>query len=180
MRALWDGLAVPKGLTLAEEDRTSLALELAVRGLPDAADILARELARVQNPDRRARLHFLLPAAAGTRDQRDAFFDALDLAENRAHETWVADALRLLNHPLREDASLPYLRPALERLEEIQRTGDIFFPQNWLEAALDGHSSPRAAKAVREFLVERPDYPLPLKRLILQSLYSVEAAARSR
>ncbi len=62
-----------------------------------------------------------------------------------------------------------YIRPSLELLQEIQVTGDIFFPQRWLGATLGGHSSPEAAGIVREFLSEHPDYPPKLRAKILQA-----------
>ena len=55
-------------------------------------------------------------------------------------------------------------------LEEIQRTGDIFFPSDWLSATLGGHSSAEAAATVREFLDARgPVYPARLRQKVLQS-----------
>ena len=69
------------------------------------------------------------------------------------------------------------MRPALELLEEIQRTGDIFFPSGWLDATLGGHNSPSAAAIVRRFLDERPNYPPRLKAKILQSADDLFRAA---
>jgi len=54
-------------------------------------------------------------------------------------------------------------------VEEIQRTGDIFFPLRWLNATLDGHRSADAAQIVREFLAERPDLPPRLRGKVLQA-----------
>ena len=45
----------------------------------------------------------------------------------------------------------------------MQRTGDIFFPKNWISATLRGHNSPEAAQVVRQFLEQHPDYPVLLK-----------------
>ena len=42
-------------------------------------------------------------------------------------------------------------------VEEIQRTGDIFFPGRWLDASLGGHNQGEAADAVRDFLAQNPD-----------------------
>ena len=180
LRALWSAELEIPGVVLSEDDQTALALELAVRGVADAPLILERQLARLSNPDRRARLAFLAPAVSADQTVRDAFFAGLASAANRRHESWVEDALALLHHPLRAPASLKYVGPTLERLEEIQRTGDIFFPAAWVSATLEGHSSPQAARIARDFLASRPDYPAPLRRLILQSAYSLEAAARGR
>jgi aminopeptidase N len=54
-------------------------------------------------------------------------------------------------------------------LEEIQRTGDIFFPTRWMESTLWGHSSPEAAETVTRFLAERPAYPERLQWTILST-----------
>ena len=46
---------------------------------------------------------------------------------------------------------MKYIRPALEELTEVQRTGDIFFPRNWVGALLRNHDSEAAYKAVETF-----------------------------
>lgn len=74
-----------------------------------------------------------------------------------------------LNHPLRRDHARRFILPSLELLEEIQRTGDIFFPARWTGAALGNHNAPEAAQEVRDFLGDRPDYPFRLKLKILQA-----------
>ena len=53
--------AVP-GLTLAEPDEIALALELAVREVPRWEEILRVQAMRTQNPDRKARFAFVMPA----------------------------------------------------------------------------------------------------------------------
>ena len=99
---------------------------------------------------------------------------------NRRREPWVVEGLSYLNHPLRGAQADTYVRPALEMLPEIQRTGDIFFPKNWMDATLSGRNSPRAAEAVRTFLSEREDLPLRLRRIVLQSADPLfRAAARA-
>ena len=51
---------------------------------------------------------------------------------------------------------MKYIRPALEELTEVQRTGDIFFPRNWVGALLRNHDSEAAYKAVETFLSVYP------------------------
>ncbi len=79
------------------------------------------------------------------------------------------EALGYLHHPLRAQSSISYLRPSLELLQEVQLTGDIFFPQRWLHTTFEGHTSPEALKIVDDFLKEHPDYPFYLKNKILQT-----------
>ena len=100
---------------------------------------------------------------------RKAFFESLKKEENRQIERWTLDALRYLNHPLREKEALAYLPQALDLLKEIQVTGDIFFPYNWLSVSYSGHQSKEAGDITRRFLEDRPDYPENLKLKILQT-----------
>jgi aminopeptidase N len=165
------------GLTLAEPDEATLALELAVRSVPDAAAILEEQRGRFQNPDRKARFEFVIPALSERTDTRDAFFKGLSDVNNRRREPWVIEGLRYLNHPLRTPESQKYLRRSLDLLEEAQRTGDIFFPKNWIDAALGGHNTRSAVDVVRVFLDEHPDYPIRLRRIILQSADNLFRAA---
>ncbi len=74
-----------------------------------------------------------------------------------------------LNHPKRQIEALGYIRPALDELQEIQKTGDIFFPKSWLDNLMKGHKSQEAAAIVRQFLDDNPNYPENLKMKILQS-----------
>ncbi|WP_068836509.1 M1 family metallopeptidase [Pontibacter akesuensis] len=164
---IWKEQKAPAGVKLNEDDYTSLALALAVRDY--RSDILQQQLARIQNPDRKKRLEFMMPALSSKVQERDAFFASLADAENREKESWVASALGYLHHPLRAQASGKYLPKSLELLEEIQQTGDIFFPFNWLSATLGSYQSPEAAKVVRDFLTANPDYNPKLRAKILQA-----------
>jgi aminopeptidase N len=167
-----------EGLPLAEPDEIALAQELAVRGLPAAADILKVQYERTQNPDRKARFAFVMPALSSDPAVRRASFERFRQLENRRRERWVAEALRYLNHPLREADAVQYVQPSLELLAEVQRTGDIFFPARWTDAALSGHRSREAAGIVRRFLTANPMYPERLRWTILSAADPLFRAAR--
>lgn len=167
---VWRGEETIPGLTLAENDLVVLAQELAVRQVPGWAALLEQQVARTMNPDRKARLEFILPALSADLTERDRFFKSLADAANRRREPWVLDALRYLHHPLRATAAMQYIGPSLELLVEIHRTGDIFFPKRWMDSTLGGHRSFEAARIVRTFLLRAPDgYPDRLRRIILSS-----------
>jgi aminopeptidase N len=89
--------------------------------------------------------------------------------ENRGVEPWVVDAVRYLNHPLKARKSTHYLTPSLELLEEIQKTGDIFFPRQFITAVISGHPSPTAAYYVKKFLLAHPNFPYRLKNKVLMA-----------
>jgi aminopeptidase N len=166
------------GLTFAETDEMTMALELAVREVPDWQQILAAQHDRMQNPDRKSQIEFLMPALSADPAVREQSFERLRKIENRRHEPWVTESLHYLNHPLREEQALRFVRPSLELLPEIQRTGDIFFPQRWADAALGGHRSPAAAQVVRDFLARHPDLPERLRWTILCSADDLFRASR--
>jgi aminopeptidase N len=167
---IWSGTDSIPGLTLAEPDFIVLAEELAVREVADWRALLDRQVARTENPDRKARLQFVVPALSADPAERARWFQSLSDVANRRREPWVLDGLRFLHHPLRATESEPYIRPSLDLLAEIQRTGDIFFPVRWTDATLGGHRSSESARIVRTFLEQAPPaYPDRLRRIILAS-----------
>ena len=178
LERIWRGEEDVPGLPLAERDFTALAQGLAVRGMPASVEILAAQRDRIDNPDRRAAFEFVMPALSGERSVRDAFFESLRDPANRAREPWVLTASGFLHHPLRARESEAYIRPSLDMLEEIQRTGDIFFPLRWLEATLGGHQSASAAAIVEQYLAERPDLAPRLRAKALQAADGLLRAAR--
>ena len=155
------------GLMLAETDEINMALELAVREVPAWQQILQMQLERTQNPDRKARFAFVMPALSADPAVREQAFARFRQVENRRREPWVAEAMTYLNHPLRAAHAERFIRPSLELLREIQRTGDIFFPTNWTQAALWGHRSRQAAAIVQDFLASELQYPQRLRWTVL-------------
>jgi len=155
-------------LNLSERDYIDLAETLAIR-LPDLADdIVERQISLIENPDNRSRFEFVTPSLSPDSEKRDEFFSALADEKNRQTESWVIDALSNLHHPARLEQSEKYILPSLQLLEEIQRTGDIFFPTRWLGATLVNHRSTAAVETVRSFLEQRPEYNAQLRMKILQ------------
>jgi aminopeptidase N len=168
MRRVWEQQEKIDGLPLAEPDYTSLALELAVREVDGWKHILETQLKRIENPDRKSRFQFVMPALSADPAERDRWFRSLADVANRRREPWVLEGLDYLHHPLRAAASAQYVKPSLDLLWEIQKTGDIFFPTRWMDTTLSGHSSPALAATVREFLKNLPaNYPPRLRNTIL-------------
>lgn len=157
------------GFSLSETKATALACNLAIK-MPEKADELIKtQTERIQNPDRKKKMQFVAPTLSANPKVRKEFFESLKNEENRQIERWTLEALRYLNHPLREQEALSYLPQALELLQEIQVTGDIFFPYNWLSVSYSGLQSKEAGDITRKFLEERPNYPENLKLKILQA-----------
>ena len=166
-----------EGLVLSENERIDNVCELAMRNAPRWEMHFINLMDSVKNPDRKARMEYLLPALSQKKESRDIFFETLKNAKNREHEPWALAALGYLNHPIRKDEALNYLPAGLELLEEIELTGDIFFPQRWIGALFSGHNSPDAAAVIETFFTEHPDYPPHLKNKIYQETYTTRKAA---
>lgn len=176
LEKVWsDELKIP-GLTLSEEDKVALAYELALKFPEKAEKILTKQIEQTQNPDRKERVAFVKPALSNTIQVRDAFFESLKEEKNREHEAWVLEALSYLHHPLRSESSAKYLLPSLEMLKEIQLTGDIFFPQRWLNTTFEGHTRCEEVEIATKFLDSHKDYPSYLKNKILQAIDMSERA----
>lgn len=145
------------GLRISEDQRFAMVAALMLNDHPQAERYAGRLLASTTNPDRLRRMQFVLPALSGDAGTRENFFASLAQPANRRPEPWVLEGLSYLHHPLRSAHSISMLPQCLEMLEEIQKTGDIFFPLNWLEACLSGYNSPRAAQMVMDFL-DNPEF----------------------
>ncbi len=181
LRQIWEKKETVTGLPLAEADYTTLALELAVRQVDGWSDILKSQLARIENPDRRGRFEFAMPALSADPAEREKWFVSLREVGNRRREPWVLEGLNYLHHPLRADASKKYVKTSLEMLWDIQKTGDIFFPKRWLDATLGGHQTGDVAETVRAFLKNLPaNYPERLRNITLQSADELYRAAGIR
>jgi aminopeptidase N len=157
-------------LALAETEYIWLAEILAIHQPENSKDIIAEQLAQINNPDNRRRLEFIAPSLSAETATRDAFFASLSQEKNRTTESWVLDALANLHHPNRIAHAEKYILPSLELLEEIQTTGDIFFPARWLSATLQNHHAIAVIETVEDFLAARPDYNSQLRMKILQAV----------
>lgn len=158
---------------LSENDYTTLSYELALRMPGQYSRILEIQRKRIENPDRLRQFDFISRAVNPDTGALDSLFASLKDKDNRRIEPWTATVLGYLNHPLREAHAVKYIYPGLDLLQEVQRTGDIFFPSNWAKVLLRGHHSKEAYDEVERFLNNHPDYPQLLKNKVLQAAYSL-------
>lgn len=167
--SLWDKEKVIQSLKLNEDDYTNMAMNLAIFKHDKADEILNKARTTITNPDKQKRFEFLLPSLSKDEMVRDAFVKSLKDDENREKESWVAVGLANINHPLRQESAQKYIRFSLDLVEEIQRTGDIFFPKDWLNNTIGKYSSKYAFDEVQRFLKESPNFSPILKRKLLQA-----------
>lgn len=157
---------------LSVNDWMTISYELAVR-MPHAAQrILSTQRQRLTNPDRLRQFDYISRAVVPSEASRDSLFQALVTSpQERRIEPWARTALYYLNHPLRQADAVRYIRPALEALPDIQRTGDIFFPGQWCSNLLAAHRTPAAAHEVQSFLDAHPDLQPMLRNKILVAAF---------
>ncbi len=163
-------------LKLNPDNFTNLAMSLALFGHTNAEDILDEEKARITNVDKIARFDFLRPALSQIPAMRDSVFLSFNDPANREKESWVLSACGYIHHPLNQKSSVKHVKLALELMEEIQKTGDIFFPKGWISNTAGQHTSKEAADVVNGFLDARPDYNPVLRNKILQATDNLSRA----
>ncbi|KKB51713.1 hypothetical protein HMPREF1212_02444 [Parabacteroides sp. HGS0025] len=165
---IWKKEQAPAGCSLSENDYINLSYTLALCLPEQADDIVGIQQSRITNPDRKREYAFISPSVSPHKEVRDSVFASLLIADNRRVEPWASAALANLNHHSRQKEAIAYIRPALEAMQEVQRTGDIFFPTAWVRALLSGHTSPEARAEVDAFFAANQDYPKMLANKIRQ------------
>ncbi|ARV16347.1 M1 family metallopeptidase [Polaribacter sp. SA4-12] len=163
---IWKENKKIKNLFLNENDFTSLAMKLAIFKHSKAKEVLEEQQVRILNSDRLERFKWLMPSLSSDENVRDSFMKSLLQKENREKESWVQTALSNIHHPLRQKSSAKHLKSILDKLEEVQLTGDIFFPKGWLASSIGNYSSKEANDILNQFLEDNPNYsPILLKKL---------------
>ena len=163
---IWNGNLKIDQLFLNENNLTSLALQLSVLEHPKSKEIMAEQELNISNPDQLEKFKWLLPAVSKDVKIRNSFMKSLFEKENREKESWVQSGLNYFHHPLRQNNAIEFLPEILNKLEEVQLTGDIFFPKGWLASSSGNYSSKEAYEILQQFLDENADYnPILLKKL---------------
>ena len=169
--SIWKTMQAYPALELGERDFTDLACQLMVAFPDRASEIADIQSGRITNPDRKNNFGMLCRAASPDPDVRNALFASfLESAQKRRPESSVLSALALLCHRDRQEESLAYIVPSLDALEEIQRTGDIFFPGEWCKVLLMNQKNDSAKKLVNDWLSSHPETNPLLATKILQAL----------
>lgn len=165
---IWETASHPLA---SEADYMNMAYELALRYPRKYEHIMAVQAARIKNADRARQFAFISQAAHPSLAEQERVFNMLLTPQGRRIEPWAIKALGLLCHPLRQEQAVKYIRPALDALQDIQRTNDIFFPARWVRALLCSCNSADALAALNGFLNDNPSYPPLLKSKILQAAW---------
>ena len=149
LNGIWEKQSVT---SLNSRDYMRMAYHLAIMQPHRWQQILDQQRGRLDNGDQRREFDFISRACNPDTLAQQRLFNELLQAENRRIEPWARDMLALLNDPTREPFSNRYIVPGLDALQEIQQTGDIFFPGYWLSGLLAGHHSQEAKSIVRKWI----------------------------
>jgi aminopeptidase N len=166
------------GERVKEPTRWAILTTLLALDDPAAPGIYATEQARDSTAEA-ARRAFVAGAAVPTAEARAAYFRRY-LDDPALNEEWVTASLGAFNDPARPELSLPYLRPALEKLEWVRDNRRIFFLPRWINAFVGGHASREALAEVDDYLAAHPDLPADIRRKVLQARDDLELAVRIR
>src|SRR5262249_16003987 len=156
----------------------SIVTRLLERGAPSAEARLAREIQTDTTSDGRRRA-FIAEAARPSADVKRDYFQRY-FGDAALNEEWATGSLGAFNAVETQTLTRPYLRPALDSLQWVQKNRRIFFLGSWLSAFLEGQSDREAPRIVERFLEERRDLPRDLREKVLQSADELERTVRIR
>ena len=156
---------------LNQRDYMRMAYHLSIMLPQQWQQVLEVQRERLKNEDQRREFDFISRACNPDTQVQQQLFNELLRAENRRVEPWARDMLALLNDPTREPFSNRYIVQGLDALEDVQRTGDIFFPGYWLSGLLSGHNSNEAKAIVRQWIEVHPDLEPALMNKLKENAY---------
>ncbi len=171
---IWNKEEAIDNLILNKDNYTNLAQVLALYGHSEGEAILAKAKSELTNSDKIQRFEFLIPALAADPVTRATYFESFKDAKNREKENWIQTACSYIHHPLRQKESIKNVALSLELLEEIQQTGDIFFPLGWLNSTIGRYTSKEAHTMVEDYITSHPEIDANLKRKLLQATDNLE------
>jgi acetylornithine deacetylase/succinyl-diaminopimelate desuccinylase-like protein len=147
--------------------RWAIVGSLIERGSPTAHQRLTSEERRDSTSEGKRRA-FAARAAAPDAAVKAEYFRRY-FADSTLNEEWATASLGNFNSSSQSALTLPFLVPALDSLQWIQRNRRIFYLGRWIDAFLSGQTSGEALARVDTFLATHPELPLDLRRKVLQS-----------
>ena len=124
-----------------------------------------------------ARESYIAAAAEANPATKKSYFESYANLDEPP-EQWVSISLGNFHWPGQSRLTLPYLRPALEKVEWVKKNRKVFFMPAWVDAFVNGHNSQEALDVVNEFLAEYSGLSTDIRRKILQSLDSLQRTVR--
>ncbi|MWC44461.1 hypothetical protein GQR91_12460 [Sphingomonas carotinifaciens] len=178
LRALLAGRATLMDKPVRQPTRWAIVRRLIAIGATGADALFAEEQRHDQSSEAMKDAFVTraaTPAPAVKAEYFRRYFD--DPALN---EAWVSESLGAFNMVEQAASTLPFLRPALERLEWIRRNRRIFFLPGWIDAFIGGQVSREALATVDAFLSAQKALPIDVRRKILLARDELERTVRIR
>jgi aminopeptidase N len=166
------------GIPLRQPTRWSIVDHLVERRASNARQLLDAETRRDTTTGAK-RSAFVAGAAQGSAGVKRDYF-ARYFRDTTLNEDWATASLRTFNSPEDAALTLPFLVPALDSLQWIQRNRRIFYLGSWIGAFIGGQKSPEALAEIDTFLARRPKLPRDLRQKVLQTRDELERTVRIR
>ncbi|WP_271299090.1 M1 family metallopeptidase [Sphingomonas sp. CV7422] len=178
LRDLLAGRATLVGAAIRQPTRWAIVRRLIAIGAPDATALYASEQ-RLDQSSEAVKDAFVARAATPDRSVKSSYFTRYfdDAALN---EAWASESLGAFNTIEQATLTLPFLRPALDRLEWIRQNRRIFFLPAWIEAFIGGQRDAAALQIVDRFLGDHPDLPVDVRRKVLTARDELALTVRIR
>ncbi|HEX3867719.1 MAG TPA: M1 family aminopeptidase [Gemmatimonadaceae bacterium] len=176
--AAWLDSTSAAGLPLRQPTRWSIVTRLIERSAPNADALLMAETKHDTTTNGK-RAAFVAGAARPNAATKAEYFERY-FADSTLNEDWATASLRTFNNSEQAPLSLPYLVPALDSLQWIQKNRRIFFLGTWLGGFIGGQQSTDALAAIDAFLAHRPNLPADLREKILQTRDDLERTVKIR
>jgi aminopeptidase N len=174
-RAAVRGKDLPLGLDAGRQDAFLAAAALLAAGAGgDAFAVLDQRFAGEDAGKEAFLARAATPTAAAKADYWRRYLELGDPPEQ-----WTQDSLSWFHWPGQHALTLPYLRQALERVDWVKQNRRIFFMPAWLDAFVNGHSSPAALAIVDDFL-RAQELAADVRQKLLQSRDGLARAVRIR
>ena len=178
LRALLDGRATLANETIRQPTRWAIVRRVIAIDAPNAGALLTLERQRDTSTEA-AKDAFVTGAATPSAAVKSAYFKRYfdDAALN---EAWASESLGAFNAEGQATLTMPFLRPALDRLLWIRQNRRIFFLPLWIDAFIGGQVSAEALAIVDTFLAEQRTLPIDVRRKILLARDELERTVAIR
>lgn len=178
LRDLLAGRAMLAGAAIRQPTRWAIVRRLIAVGAPDAAALFAAEQRRDTSSEA-VKDAFVARAATPDRSVKAAYFTRY-FDDATLNEAWASESLGAFNEIGQAALTLPFLRPALDRLEWIRQNRRIFFLPAWIEAFVAGQRDAAALAVVDGFLKAQPALPIDIRRKLLTARDELALTVRIR
>jgi aminopeptidase N len=176
--ALLAGKAMLADQPIRQPTRWAIIRRLITISAPGASALLDTEQQRDTSTEA-AKDAFVAKAARPTAAVKSDYFHRY-FDDTTLNEAWASESLGAFNAAEQARLTLPFLRPALDRLLWIRQNRRIFFLPAWIDAFIGGQLSGEALAIVDDFLAAQRDLPIDVRRKILLARDELELTVRIR